>query len=419
LPKLMTKLDRKSSQYHFVQSTNLIANQFRAWSAAPAEKTPDSASVHRPIKSAASAPANPFSSPIERIDTPFSARLPGVGGRGRSIRLTAGPPRLASSTHSHLRSASSTFNQESGEQQVEAMSQSAGYSQMAEPSSIPVPKLHAPFSGNPLYGPFSALNQSSESLSLIRAVTAPETRAQGHSLHRRAFSHESGLRGASSALRNVCAEEIVVPPYLDVPDSITEADENSPPRVMQRPLAINTSSLTSPTDSRPETAFRSPLFSKPDVNKALPDLPSNLVPSPLFSHSFSYPNDQPKDLFFDFQQSRFSAWSEDLHGSEVDDSDLEVGDGWSSTFSSIWDSGHTSPLRFSDPFYSSLSSAAEQSGKHKTAQESDAASLQVSGEQGEQFPANDEPVVELESERQTTQLEQLFEEFDYLGAALL
>jgi hypothetical protein len=419
----MTKLDGKSLFWKIMLVDlliSIVASQFRAWSAAPAEETPNSASGLRPVKSAASAPNIPFFSPIERINTPVSARLPGVGGRGRSIRLPNGHKRLGSSAHSHSQSVSSTIDQERSERQDDNLFAPADYSQELDTFSLTVPKLRAPFAGSSAYGPFSILNPSSESLPLARAVTAPDALPKIHSLHRRAFSHESGLRGASSALRNVCAEEIVVPPMLDVPDSITEADETSPPRAAQRQsLAISTDRSNSSTDSRPETAFRSPLFALPDVNKELPDLPSNLIPSPLFSHSFPTANDQSKDVFFDFQQSRFSAWSEDLQGSDIDDSDLEVGDGRSSTFSSVWDSGHTSPLRFSDPFYSSLSSAAEQGGKGRTAQETDAASPQDHSEPSQAPSTNDKPVGEVQLKRQTTQLEQLFEEFDYLGAALI
>jgi hypothetical protein len=388
-------------------------SEIRAWSAAPPEE-PQSALGHRPIKSASSVPVDPFSLGMDRFNSPVSARLPGVGGRGRSIRLHSAPRRFESSQPFDVNSGSGL------DEKSEYSTIQPPYSAGTGLSEIYLPKLRPPYSATSLNGPFSASRDEDdvfwEPNFPIRVSTAPEYQAPTHYFHRRAFSDDSGLKGASSAFHRACAQEVVVPPSFYMPDSITEADENSPPRVTQRrSLATDSISLNLSTDSRPETAVPAV---KPNVNKALPELPAYLVPSPLFSHSFPEPNEQEKDLFLDvnFRESRFSAWTEDLNGSDVDDSDIEVGDGRSSTFSSVWDSGHTSPLRFSDPFYSSLGPVDHDGGKEQSAQYPDAASYQRDSGMA---LVTDEDQAESHTMREMTQMEKLLDEFEYLGAALL
>jgi hypothetical protein len=400
-----------------VKLTVIVATEIRAWSAAPPEE-PQSALGHRQIKSASSAPNDPFFFPMARAKSPVSASIPGVGGRGRSIRLQKIGQRDGSLSHKSSHSTTSAVDPISTEQSNPYQATQPFYSAGFGLSSIMLPKLRAPYSATTLRGPFSSTSSLDEDYFEIqgprRAVTAPEAQSQTHSLHRRAFSHESGLKGASSALHRVCAEEVVVPPSFDIPDSITEIDESSPPRVVQRRELVHDNSSLNITESRPETAVPS---GKPDVNKALPELPSYLVPSPLFSHSFADPSEQAKGLFLDldFKQSRFSAWTEDLNGSDIEDSDIELGDGRSSTFSSVWDSGHTSPLRFSDPFYTSLGPVSDDGGKRTSTRDPDAADHpRDSGMALE----DDEKQADLVT-KQMTQMEQLLDEFEYLGAALL
>ena len=393
----------------FLYANIYAESEIRAWSAAPPEE-PQSALGHRATKSASSAPINPFTLRMDRIKSPVSARPPGVGGRGRSIRLQSAPNRFES-TQPLVISTSSGFDRPS-----EYSTLQPPYSAGPVLSNINFPKLRAPYSSTTLHGPFSISGEQDdvflEPNFPRRAVTAPVSQEHGHHLHRRAFSHESGLKGASSAFHQVCADEVVVPPSFYMPDSITEADENSPPRITQRrSLKTDSISLNTSSGSRPETA-------KADVNKALPELPAYLIPSPLFSHSFPEPSEQSKDLFrdFNFRESRFSAWTEDLNGSDVDDSDVEVGDGRSSTFSSVWESGHTSPLRFSDPFYSSLGVDGDDDDKAKELQDHDEASQQLHSDTA---LVKDGYHGESHTRREMTQMEQLLDEFEYLGAALL
>lgn len=299
--------------------------------------------------------------------------------------------------------------------------QQAPYSKVSNLSVINVSKVRGPSSNIRPFGLFPATNSYGndffEGPFAPRAVTAPEGRPTFQMIHRRAFSHESGLRGASSALQEICAaEEIVVPPRFEIPDSITEIDETSPPRVVGNRGYVNfdNDSMMSVNTSRPETALKP--SRRPNTDKELPQLPSYLVPSPLFSHSFPDPHEQAKELFIDvdFQQSRFSAWSEDLGHSDADDSELETGDGQSSTFSSVWDSGHSSPSL--DPFYLTLGSPDGIGGNVEYTQNPDAST----DLDGYGSPVQDaELTSETKAGREMTQMEKLLDEFEYLGAALM
>jgi hypothetical protein len=354
----------------------------------------------------------------------MEGRVPGVGHRGRSIRLNQAPKRLGSSS-SHSRSDNSSFGQRSTETLMAPAVQQAPYSETLHSSVINVSKVRGPSSNIRPFGVFpdtgSYGTEFFDGPFVPRAVTAPEGRLPFQMIHRRAFSHESGLRGASSALQEICAaEEIVVPPRFEIPYSITEIDETSPPRMVgsRRYGDFDNDGMMSANTSRPETAVKP--SRQPNIDKELPQLPSYLVPSPLFSHSFPDPHEQAKELFIDFnfqqEQSRFSAWSEDLGHSDADDSELETGDGQSSTFSSVWDSGHSSPTL--DPFYLSLGSPDDIGGNDGNTQTSDASRdledylSPVRGDE-RKSEAKNEPV------REMTQMEKLLDEFEYLGAALM
>lgn len=146
---------------------------------------------------------------MESMQTSIEGRVPGVGGRGRSIRLNQAPKRFGSSS-SHSRSNSSSFDQRSTETIMKPAVQQPVYSEVSNLSVINVSKIRGPSSNIRPFGIFPDTLYSNEFFDgpfAPRAITAPEGRSTYQMTHRRAFSHESGLRGASSALQEICAAE--------------------------------------------------------------------------------------------------------------------------------------------------------------------------------------------------------------------
>lgn len=168
-----------------------------------------------------------------------------------------------------------------------------------------------------------------------------------------------------------------------------------------------------------------------NLDKALPALPSYLVPSPLFSRKIlADPRAaKPSPFVVDWtsKQSRFSIWtalSEEAEAEAEDadadnESDTDFQDGVSSSFSDIQDSGYPSPLNFSsDPFWTSTSEK-----MLNRSQKQDPQTL---------FSAPATNHYRLDSPEQNslggcdsltmknmTAMEQLLEEFEYIGSALI
>jgi hypothetical protein len=329
-----------------------------------------------------------------------------------------------------------------------------------------------------------------------RAVTAPLCRPPGSPglraspksrHHRRAVSHESGVQSASTMLRNICSGELmkeqVVPPAFQLPDSIAEVDEGSPPRIQHKTLDMESLSGPSSTaTSRPETAVRAPLpgtfelsipspvsvpvsvpvsapiahpasltvsipsplcipmpnplsiagslsiptsniapYQPPqvqiqspasqeamDLNKNLPELPAYLVPKPLFSKTPDVPREgllRLSSLGLSFDRSRFSEWTV-YAGSETDESDFEGGDGRSSTFSDVFESGSTSPMFSSSPLK-------EASARQEERVQFSATITEIP------IPALTPALTPDITGNEVSQMDKLLHEFNYLGAALI
>jgi len=182
----------------------------------------------------------------------------------------------------------------------------------------------------------------------------------------------------------------------------------------------------------PRKQIKSQQASQSPINKELPALPSYLVPDPLFSYSTHEDNDIEMDATltsFSSQRSRFSLWSttsEDDPGSPVAD-DNTVSPTTSSvkdTSSSVCTPNRLSPKQL-DGFLSkddlknlSLESPEEDAfeaimdGKTPTA-----ASFQLHRLHN-RFSASTEHS-QAEVQAPLTQRENLLEQFEYLGAALV
>ena len=260
-----------------------------------------------------------------------------------------------------------------------------------------------------------------------RAITtAPEIGNFRPPVHRRAVSHGNAVYRSSShgrlrdpsPVRSISAQGVHTLPVLNIPDSITEVDTppRVPPRADARPFGgLNLSNVELPKFSLPESRPRTP---KPDLNKELPALPTYLYPSPLFSHTV-IPDPEEADpspfvLDWTSKQSRFSSWT---MASDAESSDVDGHDGLSSTFSDIQDSGHTSPLRFSDPFWLSLSKT-ETNAASEDLKTLDSKTLASS----QNLPSREQtPLGRIQAlpKLEQSPMEQLMDEFEYLGAALI
>jgi hypothetical protein len=304
-----------------------------------------------------------------------------------------------------------------------------------------------------------------------RSVTVSDNRSFGQSSHRRAFSMESPNRRSSSfgnpsRLRYSMAIDDSRSPLSPIDDDIIKEGH---PLFSEKALPRPPVSLTphyafaEPPKAEDEYElfpdFERPESALPNIDKALPALPSYLVPDPLFSASSPVDYNSFNSLFSGVHslwpqgpppaRSRFSCWttaSEDCN----DDGEVAVGPGYddddytrettlevderndsgcySSTFSSIGDSlsGHTSPIQFSDPFSAKTSPRTPRFDERVVGREpstEDAAS-----EHGESIAADaedEEKTHQRERDESSknlkhmTQMEQLMNEFEYLGAALI
>jgi hypothetical protein len=213
---------------------------------------------------------------------------------------------------------------------------------------------------------------------------------------------------------------------MQIPEGIAEADETLASPGKQRAVSAAASYPPTPILKQSEVAEpSSTLPGKAYVNKELPALPSYLMPEPLFA-AFGRGEDKTRGPMGSPKEesvSRFSAWTMTSGGYNEDDWTTEEADGSSPTFSSVRDdslslSGHTSPMiRFSNPF-SGAKTNSQHVAKHDEvaprettkAQEMDAAGWQLQG------PLD---VADEAARKEMTPMEQLLDEFDYLGAALL
>ena len=230
-------------------------------------------------------------------------------------------------------------------------------------------------------------------------------------------SLSQGRLQAPSPLRNVVFQDDAFI-GVRIPEDIQEVDYEDL-RSPRKPIEF-------------EQASRSPV----DVNKELPALPPYLIPNSLFSYSPKEDKDVEMDATlaaFSSQTSRFSMWSnasEDDPGSPVTDDNTA-----SPTFSSIKDTSSSicTPHRLSpeqgslDEFLSNedlknLSLEPQEQdpfealidGKTPTA-----ASFQLHKLQNG-FPAcTEHPQAEAQLPHTTVQGENLLEQFEYLGTALV
>jgi hypothetical protein len=418
----------------------IIDSEMRAWSAAPPASA-HSAKGHRQVKSASSLPTNIFASTIERLRSPISTALsPTVAGSVRSKLVHADHARAQFIRE--WQSSSATASPASTTPRL--LSPASSASAHADPFRIEMPKRRDPYhrtvqrllDGENLSGSIERLPDLG---SQRRAVTVAENRKFGQSTHRRAYSHEHNLQRKASVgnLRDpspLRRGEIALlsPLAMQIPEGIAETDETSASPGKPRAVSAAASYPATPTLKQSEVEEPSPeLPEKAYVNKELPALPSYLMPEPLFASSTRGEDKQmrkvslasPKHSFA--FESRFSAWTTTSEEYNEDDSTTEEADGSSPTFSSVRDesfslSGHTSPMmRFSDPFSAKTSPRRvdnndEVAPRESTnAQEIDAANWQL---QGPLDVADEAPVV---ARKEMTPMEQLLDEFEYLGAALL
>jgi hypothetical protein len=185
------------------------------------------------------------------------------------------------------------------------------------------------------------------------------------------------------------------------------------------PSGLNLLGLELPSWPSEKPAVIAPV--KANLHKELPDLPSYLIPSPLFSHTVipdpKQANPSAFVLDWSFQQSRFSAWtalSEEEDDDDESDTDTDGQDGLSSTFSDIQDSGHPSPLRISsDPFWTSPFDDDILKSQKMAIEPSTEDYTLGSREQTPIAGAQGQPKKEM------TPMEELMHEFEFIGAALI
>jgi hypothetical protein len=239
--------------------------------------------------------------------------------------------------------------------------------------------------------------------------------------------------------------EPIIPPW-DIPYMISEVDEApSPPRKPKLNGVSISSSADSEMTGRPSTALRNP-FGRPDIYKKLPELPAYLVPSPLFSPRdgpgreghIEFPNledgiritdsQEPKDFFLDwnFQQSRFSAWSieddlladyAEMSSEGGEDTVYDVDDDKSLTYSPVQTSGQPSPMG-----YGSQPSRDEMFASLNWLSSSPMSSMSelryYGGEKSELTRTQPDALKAQHEVEPRSEVEELIDEFNYLGAAL-
>jgi hypothetical protein len=376
---------------------------------------------------------------MDRVPTPVSARFAGVGDRARALRLRASQMQIRPSDLPDMRVVSpGPFLDKS---QISYPIPLSASSTSSNSQSINLPKRRVPHGRTAQmlreeYQIDSAVDIMPNTLHHRRAVTAGDIRPVTQFIHRRTVSDETIMHLSPSIgvppqrhsiARKPVARQANFLSNVAIPDSITEVD--SPPKASRQndqthpgvtvpPSGLNLLGLELPSWSSEKPVPVAPV--KANLHKELPDLPSYLIPSPLFSHAV-IPDPKPANpsafvLDWSFQQSRFSAWTALSEEEDDDESDTDTDgqDGLSSTFSDIQDSGHPSPLRISsDPFWTSPfdddNFNSQKITIERSAEEYTLGSREqtpIAGAQGQ-------------TKKEMTPMEELMHEFEFIGAALI
>jgi hypothetical protein len=377
---------------------------------------------------------------MDRVPTPVSARFAGVGDRARALRLRASQMQIRPTDLPDLRVVSP--GQSLDKSQISYPIPMSASSTSSNSQSINLPKRRVPHGRTAQllreeYQIDSAVDIMPNTLHHRRAVTAGDIRPVTQFIHRRTVSDETVMHlspsiGVPPQRHSIARKPVACQANflsnVAIPDSITEVD--SPPKASRQndqnhsgarvpPSGLNLLGLELPSCSSVTPVPGAPV--KANLHKELPDLPSYLIPSPLFSHTVipdpKLANPSTFVLDWSFQQSRFSAWtalSEEDDDDDESDTDTDGQDGLSSTFSDIQDSGHPSPLRISsDPFWTSpfddnifksQKMAIEPSTEECTLGSRE--QTPIAGAQGQ-------------SKKEMTPMEELMHEFEFIGAALI
>lgn len=401
----LPKIDTALACTHYTSNTlNTLADSFnpagstlRPWTTNPAPSSTSASNNNiREARSAPPVPTNILSNALAHLKSPTGTTHKSSTRRTHPIRLF--------STHRRSRTVQHPITNPRF--------------RLAVPKSSPVPRLRS----SPLEETSTGKTPTSFLVSRGRAVTAPDVSIStpSHSRpqsHRRAWSHEQLIPAPKRPSRSPSPlRQLVAPhePIEEVVDLVPCQEHFVAPRT-----------ATNSTESTHTVLSPGPLKNEPPhivspVDKELPALPSYLIPEPLFAnHHSSKPFLPDYSSFDDFLsvedddnddaeslhvlQSRFSAWSvvsasaSDAEGDDDDDDDELDGAVSSPTFSSIRDSTGSQAIAL-------VISEAEDEKP----------------ETGEKLPADSwKACGEPEKEKKGTQMQQLLDEFDYLGAALL
>lgn len=390
--------------------------------------------IRRNIKSASTSPSSMLRTAFSHLKDPSSALTPSQGGRGRSRTLHSERTRSGRTNDPSIRELRMTWPQS-------AISPSS-LSPEASPMDIPSPRPESPMELSP--NGYQLLPKKRRSLQrLLDVEEEPEviemfpstsemrmprrsvSTADGR-LHRRGRSSDDfrsrrssslGRTRAPSPLRQVLSQEDNFP-TVRIPENIQEVDWEDL-RSPRRPIESSVVSL-------------SPL----DVNKELPALPSYLIPDPLFSHT---PRDEGSEdvtaatlAAFSSPRSHFSIWStasEDDPGSPVTDGNTN-----SPTLSStkgastgVNTPGLSPEQQSVEEFLSkedlkSLSLELPDQDPYEALMDGKtptAASFQLHSLQKGLQVGNQHPRTEVQIPHQQTQMEDLLDQFEYLGAAVV
>jgi len=390
-------------------------------------------SIKRNIKSASDSPSSPLRTAFCHLKNPVSALTPSQGGRGRSRTLHPDRTRSSRTNDPSISEFRLTWPQSAA---------SSSQSSNASPIYFPSPRPESPMELAP--NGQQLLPKRRRSLQkLLDVEEEPETMdmfptpgsmpVRGRSVstadlrqHRRRSSEEYGTRRSSSQgrlrapspLRNVVSQDGNFS-VIRIPEDIQEVDWED----MRSPRRLIESSPVS----------HSPL----DVNKELPALPSYLIPDPLFSRT---PKSEDEEFEsdaalapFSSPRSHFSIWStasEDDPGSPITDNNTN-----SPTLSSVKDTstGVCTPQQSSSPQQSMDEFLIKEDLKSLTMEQHDedpfevimdgktptAASFQLHGVNANEQVESKNPMSNVQIPHQSMQMQDLLDQFDYLGAAVL
>lgn len=391
--------------------------------------------VERDIKSASSSPSSVLRTAFSHLKDPSPALTPSQGGRGRSRILHPDRARSDRTNDPSIRELRMTW--------PPSAASTSSLSPGASPMDIPSPRPESPMELAP--NGYQLLPKKRRSLQrLLNVEEEPETiemfpspasiRVRGRSVstadgsrQRRGRSSDEYKAQRSSSLGRLRAPS----PLRQV---VSQDDDFLTFRIPEDIQEVDWEDLRSPRrPSESSPVSRSPL----DVNKELPALPSYLMPEPLFSQT---PREEESQGVtganlapFSSPHSHFSIWStasEDDPGSPVTDNNTN-----SPTFSSVKgaSTGVCTPHRLSpeeasmdeylskedlkalslempdqDPFEALMD------GKTPTA-----ASFQLHSLQNGLQVGTEHPQTEVQVPHQQPQMEDLLDQFEYLGAVVL